>query len=64
MKIVCLLFLLSRLETGLGQTGGRRRVCGLQLVVDNLVWANTRERVLARHNLTGSTDQEISRVTR
>ena len=39
-------------------------MCGLQMVVDNLVWSNTRERVVVRHNLTGHTDQEISRVTR
>ena len=61
MKIV--LFLLSLLETGLGQTG-ERRVCGLQMVVDNLVWTNTRLAVVARHNLTGHSHQEISRVTR
>ena len=61
MKIV--LFLLSLLETGLGQTG-ERRVCGLQMVVDNLVWTNTRLRVVARHNLTGHSHQEISRLTR
>ena len=61
MKIV--LFLLSLLETGLGQTG-ERRVCGLQMVVDNLVWTNTRLAVVARHNLTGHSHQEISRLTR
>ena len=63
MKIVSVLFLLSLLETGLGQTG-ERRVCGLQMVVDNLVWTNTRQRVVARHNLTGHSHQEISRLTR
>ena len=63
MKLVCLLFFLSRLESGLGQRGGRK-VCGLQVVVDSLVWANTRQQVVLRHNLTGQTEQEISRVTR
>ena len=58
MKIVFLF--LSLLETGLGE----RRVCGLQMVVDNLVWSTTRQRVLVRHNLTDSTELEISRVTR
>ena len=60
MKIVFLLFFLSLLETGLGE----RRVCGLQMVVDNLVWATTRQMVLVRYNLTDSTELEISRVTR
>ena len=39
-------------------------MCGLQVVVDSLVWANTRQQVVLRHNLTGQTEQEISRVTR
>lgn len=39
-------------------------MCGLQVVVDSLVWSKTRQAVVVRHNLTGQADQEISRVTR